>query len=78
MDNYTRFLLTVIAVSLAVIALRGNSPIAEAQAADSRCVIDGPMEISKIDDTIRVKVEQGFAQPGTSSSNPVYVEMVGK
>lgn len=87
-DTYTRFLLTVIAASLALIALRGWSPVPAAFAGESLdCRLSGSVEISRFSDTLDVKVSRfdsdldvevksGFSQPGTSSSSPVYVKQV--
>lgn len=84
MDNYTRFVLTVIAAALVVIALQGlGSPIPVAHAADRLdCRIDGPIEIKGLHDQLRVKVsgtidiDQSHGTAGSSRSYPVYVQTV--
>lgn len=84
MDTYTRVVLTVIAAALVVIAARGLSPVSVAQAAeDIACTFSNGVTVSdfrdSIDvelDTVSVKVEQGFNQPGSSSSTPLYVKSV--
>lgn len=75
-DPYVRVLLTVIAVSLAVIALSGLVP--DARATDRlQCEIDGPLDIriSDIQDEIQVELEERHGVPGSSSSYPVYVRV---
>ncbi|MBW1880464.1 MAG: hypothetical protein JRI25_11000 [Deltaproteobacteria bacterium] len=86
-DAYTRFLLTVIAIALAVIAVRGISP-QPAWATDRlECRLEGPVEIRSFSDEldvrlrdvaepIEVKVSHAFAEPGTSTGNPLYVQVV--
>lgn len=83
MDTYTKAVLTVIAIALSVIALRGLQPIAPAHAADSiECEVRGPMEIKgsitieDFRDKLEVEVEQGYAEAGSSSSSPLYVKDV--
>ena len=77
MDRYTRFLLTVIAIALTVIAARGISPVAPAYAADTiECRFDGPLTIGDFRDQLDVRVEQKSYQPGSSSGNPLYVRTV--
>ena len=83
-DRYSRFMLTVIALSLAVIAVKGlGSPVSVAHAADRLdCRIDGPIEIRSIGEIrsirgeVDVEIKQAHAQPGTSSSYPVHVRQV--
>ena len=86
MDLYTRAVLTLIAFALCVIAFRGVfEPVPPAHAAEEvECRFAGPLEISDfrdtldvdIDDTVQVEVKQGFAQPGSSSSQPMYIKVV--
>ncbi len=72
-DNYTRFLLTVIAGALVILALRPAIP--EAHAADTlRCTVEGPMQIKGIDGTLQVQVEPKYGAPGSSSSNRLYIQ----
>lgn len=88
-DWYSRLMLTVIAGSLAVLALgRVKNPVPAAYAADSiECRFSGPLEIRdiggtvdvrirSIDDDIKVEASQAYSQPGTSSSRPLYVQQV--
>jgi poly-beta-hydroxyalkanoate depolymerase len=88
-DWYVRMMLTVIAVSLAVIATgQLNNPVPAAYAADSiECRFSGPLEIRdiggtvdvrirSIDDDMKIETSHAFSQPGTSSSYPVYVRQV--
>jgi hypothetical protein len=88
-DWYARMLLTVIALSLAVIAVgQVRNPIPVAHAADSiECRFSGPLEIRdiggtvdvrirSIDDDMKVETSHAFSQPGTSSSHPVYIRQV--
>ncbi len=84
MDTYTRFILTIIAAALVVIAFRGTGAtvIPEAYAADRLdCRIDGPVEIKglrdlrvTIDDPVEIK--QAFSEAGSSSGSPMYVKTV--
>jgi hypothetical protein len=81
MDNYTKLILTVIAVALCVIAVRGLNPVPVAHASsDLECTVDGPMEIkgsisiSSFGDDLEIK--QGYSTPGSSSSSPVYTKIV--
>ncbi len=83
MDTYTKVVLTVIAVALSVIALRGFHPVSPAQAADTlECEVKGPMEIrgsitiEDFRDKLEVEVEQGYAEAGSSTSSPLYVKDV--
>jgi hypothetical protein len=72
-DTYTRVVLTVIAVALVIIALRGVSPIPVAHAAETMdCRFDGPLQIR---DEIKVKLDS-YGLPGSSSSSPMYVKTV--
>jgi hypothetical protein len=77
-DLYTKVVLTVIAASLLVIALRGTvSPVAPAFAGDSiECRFAGPLKISDFSDTLEVKVEHSYSTPGHSSGSPMYVKTV--
>ena len=78
MDTYTKTLLTIIALALVTIALRGIvDPIQPAWAGDMSCTIEGPLEIKEIrgfGDRLRVEIEQGFNQPGSSSGSPLYIK----
>ncbi len=86
MDLYTRAVLTIIAASLAVIAVRGlASPVSPAHAAEEiSCRFGNALEISSfrddlqvtIDRPLTVEVKQAFNQPGSSRGTPVYVQMV--
>lgn len=71
-DRYTKVVLTVIAVALVGIALRGSVPVAQA-AEDVRCTVEGPLDVRvrAFDDDIELK--WGFSQPGSSSSSPLHV-----
>lgn len=72
-DPYTRAVLTIIALALCVIALRGLSPVPVAHAAEvTECRFSGPLEISRIGGT--VEIEQAYGQPGSSSGHPIYVK----
>jgi len=75
-DRTTRLFLGVIAVSLATIALRGFSPVPAAHASDMECVIKGPLEIRSIGGEVKVKMEQAYGTPGSSSSSPIHVRSV--
>ena len=87
-DPYTRLLLTVIAISLAIIAVRGVSPIPAAFAGEvMECKFSGGLEVSRFSDTLDIRVtrfdsdldvevKSGFSQPGTSASSPIYVQDV--
>lgn len=84
MDTYTRFVLTVIAVALVVIALRGvGAPVIPSAHAAERldCRIEGAVEIKSMPDVrVRisdpVEIKQGYSEAGSSSSYPVYVKTV--
>lgn len=74
-DTYTRILLTVIAVALCVIALRGTSPVPAAHAAEvMECRFSGPLEISRING--KVQLEAAHGEAGSSSSYPLYVKQL--
>ncbi len=77
-DRYTQTVLTVIALSLATIALRGGDGLVpSAHAADTQSVrIERAIEIGRLPEPIQVEIKQAFSQPGTSSSSPVYVKLV--
>ena len=88
-DWYSRSMLTIIAVSLAVLATgQLQNPVPAAHAADTmECRFSGPLEIRdiggtvdvrirSIDDDLKVEASQAFSQPGTSSSRPLYVQQV--
>ena len=88
-DWYSRIMLTMIAVSLAVIAFgQLQNPVPAAHAADTmECRFSGPLQIRdiggtvdvrirSIDDDIKVEATQAFSQPGTSSSRPLYIQQV--
>lgn len=81
MDKTTKLILAVIAAALCVIAVRGLNPVPPAYASsDLECTVQGPMEIkgsisiSNFGDDLEIK--QGYAQPGSSSSSPVYTKIV--
>jgi hypothetical protein len=79
LDMYTKTVLTIIALSLMMIALRGPSGlIAPAYAFEKiECRLDGPIKIGSFDDHLEVKVSQDFSEAGTSSSRPLYVQVKG-
>ena len=71
-DTYTRFVLTIIALSLGVIALRGAA-FTPAYATDT---LDCRMTISSFREELKVKIEQVYGQPGSSSTRPLHVKVV--
>lgn len=73
-DRTSRVFLGIIALSLATIALRGSSPVPAAHAADTmECVIKGPLEIRSIGGEVKVKMEQAYGTPGSSSGYPMHI-----
>jgi hypothetical protein len=72
-DRFTRACLGVIALSLAVLAFQPMVPTAHA-AEDIRCSFDGPLEIKRINGTVKVEVDSAFSSPGSSSSSPLHVQ----
>jgi hypothetical protein len=77
-DPYTRVVLTVIAVALSVIALRGLPlPIPDAQAAETiECRFSDAVRIESFRDALTVKLDAQYDQPGVSSGRPLYVKLV--
>ena len=79
-DAYTKAVLSLIAVSLALLAARAWVEPAWAQSME--CRIDGPIEIRDFADTLEVRVTSPLeirpysaSEPGSSSAWPLYVKM---
>ena len=77
-DTYSRIVLTVIAAALVALAVqRADTVVPAAHAAETiECRFSNPLEIRRIEGTVAVEVKQGFSQPGTNSSYPLYVQTV--
>ena len=73
-DRWTKACLTVIAASLAILALRPMVPVAHA-ADVIKCEIDGGLVVESFKDELEVKVQAAFSSPGSSKSSPMYVEV---
>ena len=71
-DRFTRTCLGVIALSLAILAFKPIVPTAYA-AEEISCSFDGPLEIKRINGTVKVEVDSAYSSPGSSASSPLYV-----